>query len=221
MRPGFLSGVAAFWVALAVAPREARAQNDLGFPDRGHTVIVLDNLGGFVRSEVNYPGSTNQGGSTNTGGVFPFTPVARFGIHQFVAGGLSLGAGLIYADESQSLFNGSPAGTTFGIAPRIGYGFALSPTLALWIRGGITYLNTSMSGGGQLWQFSPGGEVFLVITPVSHFGITLGPYGEFAVAGKECQNNGVAAGGGPPPACQSQDIRENYYGITAGILADF
>jgi hypothetical protein len=200
-------------VALAawtLAPSGARAQEEAPFSRRGHTVIVLDNLGGFVHTEENDPNVPNSGRGANVWGIFPFSPVARFGVHEFIGDtGLSLGAGLIYSDSNQTYQ--LQAGTTFGIAPRIGYAIPFNAALALWLRAGITYLTESISGGGNLWQFSPAGEVYLVITPVSHFGITLGPWVEVGVAGKECIGNN----------CQGNEFRQNYYGGTFGILADF
>jgi hypothetical protein len=50
-----------------------------------------------------------------------------------------------------------------------------------------------------------------VITPVPHFGITLGPFGEFGVAGQECTGQN----------CTDADYRQSYYGVTFGVLADF
>jgi hypothetical protein len=197
-------------LAASLLAPSARAQEEAPFSQRGHTVIVLDNLGGFVHTESSNPNVANSGNGSNVWGIFPFSPVARFGVHEFIGDtGLSLGGGLIYSDSSLSVQQ--QAGTTFGIAPRIGYAIPFNATLALWLRAGFTYLTESISGGGNQWQFSPAGEVYLVITPVSHFGITLGPWIEWGVAGKECTGNN----------CQGQDFRQDFYGGTFGILADF
>jgi hypothetical protein len=216
MRPVALTAVAA--LACACVPLwagSARAQE--GFSQRGKVVVALDNLGGFVHNDTT---QNNVTSSTNSFGFFPFSPVGRIGVHGFVAGGLSLGGSLMYSDSNQSYFF-LPAGTTLGIVPRVGYAIPFNATLAIWARGGITYWDTGRSGGGSVWQLAPGGELYLVITPVSHFGITLGPWGEFAVAGKISQQSpcvGGAAGCGPNP---SQDLRLNLYGVTFGVLADF
>jgi hypothetical protein len=197
-------------VAWTLAPSDARAQEEAPFSQRGHTVIVLDNLAGFVHTEASNPNVPNSSNGANVWGFFPFTPIARFGVHEFIGDtGLSLGGGLIYSDSDRSFQ--VTAGTTFGIAPRIGYAIPFNSALALWLRAGITYITESISGGGNQWQFSPAGEVYLVITPVSHFGITLGPWIEWGVAGKECTGNN----------CQGQDFRQDFYGGTVGILADF
>ena len=74
---------------------------------------------------------------------------ARFGVHGFIGDTASLGGGLIYTDTDKSYFQ-QPAGTLLGIAPRVGYAIPFSPTLALWLRAGITYLTESISGGGHL-----------------------------------------------------------------------
>lgn len=200
-------------VALAtwtLASSVARAQDEAPFSQRGHTVIVLDNLAGFVHTEASEPNVNNSSNGTNLWGIFPFTPVARFGVHEFIGdSGLSLGGGLVYSDSNVGVQ--LPAGTTFGIAPRVGYAIPFNPTVALWLRAGFTYLTESLSGGGNQWQFSPAGEVYFVITPVSHFGITIGPWVEVGVAGKECVGNN----------CQGQDFRQDFFGGTFGILADF
>jgi hypothetical protein len=198
------------FAASTIAPG-ARAQEEAPFSRRAHTVIVLDNLGGFVHGEASYPNVPNSSSGVNLWGLFPFTPIARFGVHEFLGDtGLSLGGGLFYSDTNR--FNPQqPPGTTFGIAPRIGFAIPFNATLALWLRAGFTYLTESISGGGNLWQFSPGGEVYFVITPVSHFGITIGPWVEIGVAGKECTGNN----------CQGRDFREDFYGGTVGFLADF
>jgi len=180
-------------------------------------VVALDNLGGFVHDDTTQNNNTS---STNAFGFFPFSPVARLGVHGFVAGGLSVGGSLMYSDSSQSYFF-LPAGTTFGIVPRVGYAIPFNPTLAIWIRGGITYWDTGMQGGGSTWQLAPGGEAYLVITPVSHFGITVGPWGEFAVAGKVGGQSTSCVGTGCPGPSPSVDLRVNLFGVTFGILADF
>jgi hypothetical protein len=208
-RPALCSAAVAL-ASWTLAPSDARAQDDAPFSQRGHTVIVLDNLGGFVHTESSNPNVANSGNGSNVWGIFPFSPIARFGVHEFIGDtGLSLGGALVYSDSNTSVQE--QAGTTFGIAPRVGYAIPFNAAFALWLRAGITYITESISGGGNQWQFSPAGEVFLVITPVSHFGITLGPWIEYGVAGKQCTGNN----------CQGQDFRQDFYGGTFGILADF
>jgi hypothetical protein len=212
MRPLALAAVALACIPLWAG--SARAQEQ-GFSERGKVVVALDNLGGFVHNDTS---QNNVTSSTNSFGFFPFSPVARLGVHGFVAGGLSVGGSLMYSDSNQSYFF-LPQGTTLGIVPRVGYAIPFNPTLAIWLRGGITYWDTGMSGGGSVWQLAPGGELYLVITPVSHFGITIGPWGEFAVAGKLTQQS-LCAGTGCAPN-PSTDFKLNLYGVTFGLLADF
>lgn len=201
---------AALALAASLLAPSAHAQEDAPFSQRGHTVIVLDNLAGFVHTESSNPNVSNSSNGSNVWGIFPFSPIARFGVHEFIGDThLSLGGALVYSDSNQSFQE--VAGTTFGIAPRIGYAIPFDAAFALWLRAGFTYLTESISGGGNQWQFSPAGEVYLVITPVSHFGITVGPWIEYGVAGKQCTGNN----------CQGQDFRQDFYGGTFGILADF
>jgi hypothetical protein len=220
----------AVFAALVVAAPAAGAQEGAPFPDRSHVAIVLDNLGGYVNTNESYSNAnapTNDHGSNNFG-WFPLTPVARFGIHGFLGGGLTLGGGLIYAYEKLGL---SPlatdlgGSTTFGISPRVGYAVAIGPTTALWLRGGFTYTTSSDDNdNGGTWQFSPGGEVYFVYAPVPHFGITIGPFAEFAVAGKQTSCTTALPGGGVGAAtssCTDTDVRTRYIGLTFGVLADF
>ena len=205
-----LASAAVALAACTLAPG-ARAQEEAPFSQRGHTVIVLDNLGGFVHTESSNPNVANSGSGANLWGLYPFSPIARFGVHEFIGdSGLSLGGALLYSDTN-SVNPQQPPGTTFGLAPRVGFAIPFNATVALWLRAGFTYLTESISGGGNLWQFSPGGEAYFVITPVSHFGITIGPWVEVGVAGKECEGNN----------CQGQDFRQDFYGGTFGVLADF
>jgi hypothetical protein len=215
--------------ALAVLPRAALADEAAPFPDRAHVAVVLDNLAGFVNTNTSYPNSNTprQDNGSNVFGWFPATPVARFGVHGFF-GGLTLGGGILYSHQDFELGLGSlgndRSGTTLlGVAPRVGYAVAIGPTTALWLRGGFTYVSSSDSNdNGGSWQFSPGGEVYLVYAPVPHFGLTLGPFAEIGVAGKNTFCSGNTAGGiGGASACTDQDVRQRYLGFTFGVLADF
>lgn len=223
MKPRALASALAASCAALAAAAPARAQQDPGFSERGRVVVVVDNLAGFVHEDVSYPksGATNSSTGGNVFGFFPYAPIARIGVHGFVAGGLSVGGALLYSDGNQGFL--LQAGTTFGVAPRIGYAIPFTPLLALWIRGGITYWDTGLSGGGSEWQLAPGGEAYLVITPVSHFGITIGPWGEFAVAGKVGGqgSNVCPPGAGCGQGSPYQDVRMNLFGGTFGLLADF
>lgn len=216
MRPRALAVAALVGASFAAEP--ARAQEEAPFSQRGRIVVALDNLGGFVHEDMSEPNSSAPGTGANVWGVFPLSPVARFGVHGFVVGGLSVGGSIMYSDSDRTFL--LQQGTTLGVAPRIGYAIPFSPVLALWIRGGITYWDTGLSGGGSEWQLAPGGEAYLVITPVSHFGITIGPWGEFGVAGKVGGQTSFNPGGGSQ-ASPYVDIRMNFFGGTFGILADF
>ena len=81
--------------AVLAGAAPARAQQDPGFSERGRVVVVADNLAGFVHEDISYPnnGAPNSSTGGNVWGFFPYAPIARFGVHGFVAGGLRLGGG--------------------------------------------------------------------------------------------------------------------------------
>ncbi len=219
--------IAAFVIAFAaLTTRPASADEPAPFPDRSHVAIVLDNLAGFVNANQSYPNSNpaQQDSGTNLFGWFPTTPVARFGVHG-IFNGVTLGAGLICAhyDLGTGGLIGASTGTTeLGLAPRIGYAFAVGPSTAIWVRGGFTYLHAGDSNDdGGFWQLSPGGELYLVYSPVPHFGLTIGPFAEFGVAGKQTSCTQSFGINGQTGSCTDQDIRQRLLGFTFGVLADF
>jgi hypothetical protein len=223
VRTRFILG-SLFVLASSLAARSSRAQDALPFSERAQNVIVLDNLGGFVHTSSKAQDQRASG--ANVAGQFATTPLARIGYHRFLTGGLSLGAGLIYSYEKVDLSSiGGAGNTTFGIAPRVGYAIPASASTAFWLRAGFTYVHGSADNSDSTtWQLMPAAEAFLVLTPVSHFGVTLGPFIEYGVVGKQssCGNNFVVGpGGGTTSTCTDRDLNVLYVGLSIGLLADF
>jgi hypothetical protein len=216
-----------FAVFALVAPlfvgASARAQETLPFSERAKNVIALDNLGGFAHTSSSVEGSQATG--TNNIGLFPLAPlVSRFGYHRFLEGGLSIGGSLIYSHESLNLGGLTPGGTTtFGIAPRIGYAIPAGTSTAFWLRAGFAYLHGSSDNSDSgFWQLAPGAEAYVVLTPFSHFGITIGPFVEYGAVGKQssCTTAFINPGGGQS-VCTARDLHMFFVGLGVGVLADF
>jgi hypothetical protein len=125
-----------------------------------------------------------------------------------------------YSDQTEALGEGRAQVKTWGFSPRVGYAFPLHRLVAVWIRGGFTYLNSSTPGTTDVmsgtstpdeteWHVAVGGEAQVVFTPVENVGFTLGPTIEWGVAGSLTQGT------------QTEEIRWRLYGLTIGLLADF
>jgi hypothetical protein len=129
----------------------ARAQHP-DFGDTGHVAISAERLFGFVHTSIttSAPPAGSMTQSTDTLTLFT-NPVAtltgyswpRIGLDAFISRGISLGGSLGYFNVSPP--TGSISGFLF--APRVGYAGHLSPKVAIWPRGGITFEQVSTSGG--------------------------------------------------------------------------
>jgi hypothetical protein len=188
-----------------------------GFGEAHPFVLSLEHLGGVSYQRIKFEGEDAQ--TATQVGLFtsffsPVTPVARLGLHYFVAPNVSVGALLGYVDND--LF-----GTTWLIGARVGYAAPMSPTTALWIRGGILYTETKFSAFGTLKfrDVLPGGELLLVAKVADNFGIMIGPMFEIGVAGKES----VEAPAIPGFTTTTPDRKYSYFeaALTFGVLADF
>ena len=111
------------------------------------------------------------------------------------------------------------------ISPRVGYAASLGPVVRFWVRGGVTYVT------GQSEQTSSNGAISttlrihglalaidpqLVVTPVPHFGITLGPVLDFPLWGKVTQE--ISS---PTPTSEDYTVTIRNVGFEAGLLGYF
>jgi hypothetical protein len=209
--------------AVVVASSSARAADDdvAPFGDRAPNVVVVDHMIGFVHVARVFP---DLGGDTFSGnyfGVMGVAPIARVGYHRIVARRVSIGLGVHYADQSAApgQVSGSPV-KTWGLSPRIGFVLPLHRLLAIWLRGGVTYLSSSQPGTTDFvagkstpdesdWTLSLGAEAQAVFTPIEHVGFTFGPTIEWGIAGHLTQGT------------QDHPLRWRLYGVTFGLLVDF
>jgi hypothetical protein len=216
-------------VGLASLASNANAQEaapGAPFGTRAQNVLAVDEIAGFFRETYSYPDANN---SSETGlirfgshtGVLGLNETVRFGYHRFIAPDVSLGAGLHYLSRDIGLEIGSGNETTVGISPRIGFVFAATSAGALWFRVGFQYYHHSIGDNSSAWELGPGAELFYVVTPFDHFGITIGPVVELQLAGKESQTSQVCTGtGGCVSTSKDQNVRRYTFGLALGFLFD-
>jgi hypothetical protein len=160
--------------------------------------------------------------------------IPRLGLDYVVSKGITLGGAVGYLSRSgtsNAKYMGittstdTPSDSAFVLAPRAGYAVALSAAVAIWIRAGITYYAVSAkettpspTSPGQFDsnQESDTGVAFnvepeLVLTPVRHFGLTIGLVGDIPLSGTGTFQR---AGSNNP----SYTERISNFGITFGVL---
>jgi hypothetical protein len=119
--------------------------------------------------------------------------------------------------------------------------------VALWLRGGVTYFQTSLESTTVDRPISTGDTTFttkvssetsgtaatfdaqFVIVPIDHVGITIGPVFDIALAGstKTTTTQTATATSGGSTVTQTQtgvrdgDLKQSNYGAAAGIIAFF
>lgn len=194
------------------------APDDKGFSQRGHSVVVVDHLFGLTYYRDSSSASDSSGwmvsvGSTNIGDKFFGSrrlSSPRLGYHYFFGdSGVSAGLGITYLNTS----SGSSDTTGYSFAPRLGYATSFSPTVALWLRSGIT-LGKTWDKHDTLTATAWGSELQLVITPTSHFGLMIGPMAEIGLSGKYKRDWGSIYK-------DDVDAVPTLFGLTLGVLADF
>lgn len=190
------------------APTEARA-DDLPFGARARTVLVVDHLIGVSRASVSEVDDDDSFHVTTVGSGITVAPFAGtslvFGVHQFVTDSVSIGAGLQYAYASGS----TSKYTVLGFQPRIGFAVPVSPASAFWFRAGGGYTHWDYEGDATENDWSVGGEIFYVYTPVSHFGVTFGPMIDHTLSAKFKTDRG-----------SESKLQRTVFGATMGLLFD-
>lgn len=150
--------------------------NELGFGKRASFLFALDNAFGVSADRA------NSGSATTFLGAFPGIFGPRIGLHGASSGGLTGGVnlGLTYLSVRDDGI------LVLSVAPRIGYATSASPTVGFWFRGGPNFHSLSGSAAGEGTALvGIGGEAFVVITPVDHFGVMIGPTAEASVDGSD------------------------------------
>lgn len=119
-----------------------------------------------------------------------------------------------------------PTATYFLFAPRVGVMFEASPTVSVWLRGGITRVSASLEDTGTnpntgastsasetLTVLAVTADPQLVFTPIPHVGILLGATLDIGASGTDETNFGGTS--------ESHDYKASSYGVNAGLAALF
>jgi hypothetical protein len=169
------------------------------FGSPGELVISSDaNLGLVGETTGGVNGSPSTSGWTLT-----LLPAADY----FVIQGLSIGGFIDFTHTETSVpneTNGTPNNTgstststnTFGIGPRIGYNIPITDWISLWPKLGLSFADTSVSGGGSgtawtLTLFAP-----FLYHLATHYFLGLGPILSADLAANQSPANGPS---GPAP----------------------
>jgi len=177
------------------------------------------------------------GGNNNiVGEDFDLYSAPRVGFDYAVIPSLTLGGSIGYlhrsgktevSENGVSASTDTPTGNGFVINPRIGYALSLTPTIAIWPRGGVTYFTanektTSMAGTTRTTSisgFAVSLDPQLVISPVPHFAFMVGPVADIPLAG-HVTNERVNTMTGISTSTETSTKVTNF-GITAGVLGYF
>jgi hypothetical protein len=185
-------------------------------------------------------GGDTRVGTGNTPGGTPNAPVysmPRVGLDYLIISGLTIGAAVGYLHRGGSrettlnnvtMSVDTPSVNGLLLYPRVGYIFDFTPLFSVWARGGFTYYwlksdetttqgNTirerKISNDGLALTLDPE----LVITPIPHFGFTVGPMFDIPMTGG--QKNEVTTNGVTVTTNDSAKIFN--WGFCAGLLGYF
>jgi hypothetical protein len=131
--------------------------------------------------------------------------------------------------NTQTTTGPEPKSTIFGIAPRAGYILHLTDLLSLWLRGGVSFYTatskTSNTNNGQTttnsFNFDQLGldlDPQLVITPIPHFGFTVGVTGDIPLTGGISESTTVSGGGSTSVSSHASLL---FVGVTGGLVGWF
>jgi len=146
----------------------------------------------------------------------------------FTLGGSGSSETYLNDGSTQTTTVQQPKSTIFGIAPRGGYVLHLTDMLALWLRGGISYYTstskTSNTNNGNTVnnsfnfdQLSLDLDPQLVITPVPHFGFTVGVTGDIPLTGGISETQSGTGGS----SSVSSHASLLFIGMTGGVIGWF
>jgi hypothetical protein len=183
------------------------------------------------------PGSTVEEKSSYTSiallGSLPTTMsmLPRLNFDVFLGPGISLGGGLMYQHVSHSQPAAAGSTTSYdsstGIylfAPRVGFGIPINENFAIWPRLGLAYYytkgetTTTNAGVEQTSKNTTGVwyttlDAMLMISPVQHVAISVGPSLDVLIGGPTTTRDGV----GTP----SDDTSQYSIGLRTGLTAWF
>ncbi len=176
---------------------------------------------------------------TGAGLASPYN-IPRAGVDYTIIPNLTLGGSIGFYSQSHGTENTNPntgvitsqdqeSVTAFAFAPRVGYVLGFTPNFGLWLRGGFTYFNMSVDphpGNTNIGTVSNYGysgfsinlEPQLVISPVEHFGFTVGLVADLPLGGSEKTTTYLGNGG---TRTDSLGLGVTNIGLTVGLLGWF
>lgn len=174
------------------APAAAAPSGPSGFGDGGQLVLSAENLFGFT---YNHSSNTNAKPTYTTYSLFtnPFGVEAttyqwpRLAFDAFVTKGISAGGAISFSRTTASAGNNSASLNAFQVAPRIGYAMMVAPALAVWARGGVTYIYNDSNNNFLALTIDALGAI--IASP--HLAITVGPTLDVALTGKPVKYTSV------------------------------
>jgi hypothetical protein len=206
--------------AIALASSGASAQKRFG--TQGQVAIGAERLTGVMFSSETSEEPDPAGGTSEVTASYTtvnlLNSYARVGFDFFVLDGFSLGAALGYvAFLGRMEIDGTEQNTRskgFLLAPRLGYAAMFSDNEGIWPRAGITYAGASSENadfalGSSSNRLALSIEAPLVLSPVRHAAITLGPTLDLGLSGSnEYTANGMT---------QESDVTAIEFGAQAGL----
>lgn len=199
-------------------------QGNLGFPPPTTTGQS------FTRSQGGFSFLWGSAGAWGGYQEPAFFTVPRIGLDYVLTPHLTLGGDLVVFVTTGASYtttqnrvtgttvteNGSDQQVIFGLAPRVGYILHLNDLFSLWLRGGLSFYSegdTASAGtnpGMGVNQFALDLEPELVITPLSHVGISLSPTLDLPLVGQVWHDPNLTA-----------NSAVLYFGIDASLLVYF
>jgi hypothetical protein len=183
------------------------------------------------------------GGDAGIGSInAPIYSTPRLAFDYVLIPGLTVGGAVGYFHRSSSHETTNMQGVTTSVdrpdgnaiifSPRAGYIFDFTPLLAVWARGGFTYYwfksqGTTTNGmASTTSKTSADGLAItldpqLVITPVPHFGITVGPMFDLPLAGSSKSETTGMVGPVATTITGEANTKITNWGISAGVLGYF
>lgn len=211
-----------------------------GFAYASNTAATTSTVGTvMVTREVNSSNVTlNLFGAGFSSGVVGESILAggtqppRLAVDYELTNRLTIGAAAYFTWGSYAV-EGSTTKTTqtgFGIAPRVGYAFAMGDRFSFWPRAGVSfgYVSASQSSASALGTASTSYlsltlnvEPTLVYMPATHFGITATLFGDIPLVGNVTTTVATVVGGVTTERTTENTYKQLVLGLQFGLMGRF
>ncbi len=224
----------ATWLPALVVFSVSAAAHAAPFGESGQFSVSAERLFGFTHSSVVSEEAVGEVTTTSSRISLLTSPAQssdgqvytapRLGFDYFLIDRVSAGLSLGYSNVSRereapvgavTVSGDLPTLHAFHVALRGGFAYAFSDLLAVWGRGGFTYVSAGSDDPDVnvgLWALSL--EVPFVISPVPHVSFTLGPTLDIGLSGSVESE----AGNG---TTTERDLSATEIGVLAGLVASF